>query len=245
MIVTTWAAYMRAAGLSTRTIVERERAVRGLCAHAGRPPAELRPVDVVAWLGRDGLSIASRATYYGHVAAFAQWAAGIGLVEGLVDGVPVPRRRRGAPRPVTDAELQRILAACTHERTRDYVRLAAFAGLRVHEVAKLRGEDVHGDVEGYVLDVVGKGGQLARIPLSDELRPLVERRPRRGWWFPSSSTSGHVLGSTVSRAISGAMQRAGVHATPHALRHWYGSTLLAQCGNLRVVQTLMRHESPT
>lgn len=38
------------------------------------------------------------------------------------------------------------------------------------------------------------------------------------------------------------MRAAGIHGTPHALRHWYGSELVDRGGDLRTVQELMRHE---
>jgi site-specific recombinase XerD len=39
------------------------------------------------------------------------------------------------------------------------------------------------------------------------------------------------------------MTRAGVKASPHQLRHYFGSTLLAKGADLREVQELMRHSS--
>ena len=31
--------------------------------------------------------------------------------------------------------------------------------------------------------------------------------------------------------------------TPHSLRHWYATTALRGCGNVRIVQELLRHKS--
>lgn len=39
------------------------------------------------------------------------------------------------------------------------------------------------------------------------------------------------------------MERAGVHGTPHQLRHFFGTSLLDAGVDLRTVQELMRHES--
>ncbi|MGN6245092.1 MAG: tyrosine-type recombinase/integrase [Motilibacteraceae bacterium] len=139
------------------------------------------------------------------------------------------------------SDVDRLLAACSDSRaaqTRAYVVLACYAGLRVHEVAKVRGEDVMGDV----LRVQGKGGSDATVPMHPAIAALARSMPETGWWFPSPSRSGPVSRVSVGQAIARAMKRAGVSGTPHACRHFYGTQVLsASGGNLRVAQRAMRH----
>jgi hypothetical protein len=123
---------------------------------------------------------------------------------------------------------------------RAYVTLAAFAGLRVHEIAKVRGEDVRDE-----LHVVGKGGVTATVPLHGLVVDLRDRMPSRDWWFPAPSGHGHVHRCSVSTAISAAMRRAEVDAVPHALRHFFCSEVLRSSGgDLRTAQRAARHASP-
>ena len=241
-----WRAWQQAQGLSPRTIEERAGAVRLLASAAGTPPLEISTLEIVAFVGRTGLSASTRASYHERIRAFYRWAQKVKLrADDPMGGVPVPRRPAGVPRPVGDHELPVLLAACTRRRTRTMVLLAALAGLRVHEIAKVHGGDV--DLVTGSLTVTGKGGSTQVIPLHDELLAEARSYPRDDWWFPSYAAQGarepHVSRHAVGEAIARAMRRAGIRATPHQLRHWYGSTLLEQGVDVRVVQELMRHKS--
>lgn len=55
--------------------------------------------------------------------------------------------------------------------------------------------------------------------------------------------SEHMLGKSVSDVVGRTMRRAGVAGTPHSLRHWYGTSLLDDGNDLRIVQELLRHKS--
>lgn len=239
-----WRAWQQAQGLAARTIDERAAAVRLLA--RGRAPLELTTLDVVAFIGRAGLAASTRASYHERIRAFYRWAVKVGLrADDPTDGVPVPRRPAGIPRPVHDHELHALLAACTRRRTRTMVLLGALAGLRVHEIAKVHGADV--DLVTGSITVTGKGGSTQLVPLHTELLKEAQRYPRDGYWFPSYSAQGparpHIARQAVGEAIARTMKRAGIRATPHQLRHWYGSSLLEQGVDVRVVQELMRHRS--
>lgn len=156
--------------------------------------------------------------------------------------VPRPRAPRGEPRPLSDPQVARLLAAPMRAKTRAMILLCLLAGLRVHEVAKLRGQDV--DLDSGTLAVVGKGGRRAVLPLHPALADLAEAMPRRGPWFPANSRlppGEPVRSRSVSEVIRRAMRRAEVPGTPHALRHWYATALVRGGADLRTVQTLMRH----
>ena len=187
----------------------------------------------------------TRATYHASVRAFCAWMQRTGeRPDNPADQTPRPKRPKSKPRPISQAQYEAILAKANRQRTRDYVMLAALAGLRVHEVAKIHG----GDVDPYTgaLTVVGKGGSVECIPLHDDLLPMLKRMPRDDYWFPTydeTRAQGHVSAHAVGGAIRSAIVRAGVKATPHQLRHFYGTELVRAGVHLRVVQKLMRHES--
>ncbi|WP_231115422.1 site-specific integrase [Mycobacterium avium] len=84
--------------------------------------------------------------------------------------------------------------------------MAALAGLRVHEIAKMRGEDV--DLDARTLRVTGKGGRTDTIPLHPRLVAAALSMPTRGWWFPANSRrrGEHLHSKSVSDIIGSAMR---------------------------------------
>lgn len=230
---------------SGRTIDAREATIRRLGAH--HDITTVTEPELIEWLAALDLARSSRATYRAHLRAFFKWLAKTGRrADDPSTDLPSARAPRGVPHPVSPADVALILGACLDPRarqTRAYVLLAAYEGLRVHEIAKVRGEHV----AGTDLLVFGKGGVSSSVPLHPIVAELAAAMPPRGYWFPSSERlAGHVSRITVSQAISRAMRRAGVAGTPHGLRHHFGTQVLrASGGDLRTTQRALRHANPS
>lgn len=232
------------AGHSERTIKSKTSLVLRL-QRSGVSPLDATSDELAEWVASLDLSRSSRATYRTQLRAWFAWLAESGRREdNPADGLPQVRVPRGTPHPLTPKQVQAVLAACADSRarqTRAYVLLAAYAGLRAHEIAKLRGDDV-GERE---LTVVGKGGVASTVPLPPVLARLAEQMPQIDWWFPSPTGVGPVSRVSVSIAIQRAFQRAGIQAVPHSLRHFYCTQALRSSGgDLRLTQRLARHASP-
>lgn len=241
-----WVTEMTGAGCSTRTIREWVQIVTRAARHAGREPEALQSTDVAAWLaslrGRDG-GPARAGTKAAYVVALRAWHLWLVRNDVRPDNpmdrlarVRVPRRE---PRPSSTRDLELLLHARMRRRTRVMVHLAVYQGLRVHEIARVRGEDF--DLVNGRLRVVGKGGVETDIALHDVVARDAAAMPARGWWFPSPRGDQPVRRDSVSTVIAHAMRRAGVRGTAHQLRHWYGTTLVETGTDIRVAQTLMRH----
>lgn len=155
--------------------------------------------------------------------------------------VPVPHVPRNHPRPLGHEQLTQILATVDNlrsRRTHTYILCGWLAGLRVHEIAKIRGEHIDGDT----LFVQGKGGTTAAVPLHPRLVEVARDMPKVGWWFPGrSDDQPHVHPDTVGLAIRRAMRRAGVDATPHQLRHTYATAIYRSTGDIAVTSKALRH----
>lgn len=237
-----WSRWMQAESLAARTINERVRIVHHAAAHIGADPTMFTTDELIDYLAQLRSS-ATRQTYFGALRAWHFWL----IEQGYSLSNPMARLRRPRcpkrrPRPVATPHLQRLLASGIRGRTRTAVLLCSYQGLRVHEAAKIRGEDV--DLLGGTLRVIGKGGVDEQVPLHPLIAAEARRYPRLGYWFPSHTRPGHpIRRESLSAVISRAMQRAGVPGTAHSLRHWYGTELVRGGVNVRVVQTLMRHAS--
>lgn len=252
-VLDAWRREGMAAGHSERTIDGRRDTLRRLARDGVEPLAATRD-DLTDWLAaltdsRTGAPArkSTKATYRAHLRAFYAWTLDTGRLDvNPADRLPIPKPGRGVPHPVSPAHVRAIRDACSDPRARTteaYVILAAYAGLRVHEIARVRGEDMLGDE----VRVRGKGDVDLTVPMHPVVAELAERMPRKGYWFPSPGTErGHVDRSSVSTAIKRAMVRAGVPGTPHGLRHHFGTQMLiASGGDLRTTQRALRHASPT
>lgn len=238
-----WEAWRRAQGHAPNTLRARVGAVRRAAAHAGVTPCSLTTMQLVGYLDQQ----MAPWTRHVYVTGLRQWGAWLVRTGRRTDdpaaNLPKPRTPRGVPRPVTEPWFEQLLAAAHDPRTRAMIVLAGYAGLRAHEIAQHRGEDIDQDA----LYVTGKGGVTAMIPTHPAVWEIAQAMPRSGPWFPSTKrVDGHMSPTTVSRMIRGVMLEIGLDATAHRLRHRYGTGVLRGAGgNLRVAQELLRHASPT
>jgi integrase/recombinase XerD len=237
-----WETIGRAAGWSDNTVKSRRYGLKGLADAADTPLTEVTTLQVARWLGRYAGSPWTRRTYASHCRSFFGWLQRSGYrADDPTDAIPRPRQPRAAPRPVSTGALIDALDGAP-VRVFAYISLGAYAGLRVHEIAKVRGEDI--DIAAGTLRVCGKGSVEAVIPLHPRLASLARHYPTRGYWFPGSD-NGHLTGQYVGEVIVARFAEVAHPATAHQLRHWFGTNVLrAAGGNLLVAQQLLRHASP-
>ncbi len=177
-------------------------------------------------------------TYYTHLTSFCDWAhAAEYLPENPMDQTRVPTRPKSEPRPISDADLERVLAVAQGE-VADWILLTLHAGLRSHEGAKIRGEDVQ--VDG--IRVKGKGRLPATLPCHPGIWEMAQRYPRQGYWFPGTD-HGHMRSAQVSGKVGTLFEALGIEGSLHRVRHAFATRLLRSGVHIRKVQKLMRHAS--
>lgn len=241
-----WRAHMAAQRLSHRTITDRIQLINRASAGTGQPPEAMTADALVSWSARQRWAASTAQTYHSALVAWHRWLRAQGLRrDDPTDLMPRPRTPRHDPRPISTSQLARVLGTRMHRRTRGMILLAALGGLRVHEVARFRGEDL--DRDTGTIYVTGKGGVAAAVPAHPLIVEFAASMPIRGFWFTTHVGPGRgrspIASRSVSTIIRQVMERAGVPGTAHALRHWFGTTLVASGADLRTTQTLLRHAS--
>lgn len=211
----------------------------------GRTLATATENDVQRFLDAKRIGARTRYGYLSTLGCFYRWARRAGYtLDDPTENIVRPKLRRTLPRPVSDGDLAMALQLAP-PMMRRWLVLAAYAGMRCAEIAGLQRDDVLWDAE--VLHVVGKGGRERLVPMHplvvDELRswPMprmngpVFTRPQGGPWPPAR----------LSRVASEYLHACGIDATMHQLRHWFGTRTYAATKDVRVVQELLGHSSPT
>lgn len=229
-------AHLRAAGQTAKSIRDRTKLLRRL---ARELPFGLEVVgteDLESWLGQFGPGW-TLYTYSKHIRGFYCWAASTpgGLTFDPAAALPRIRAPKCRPRPLSDAQVAVALQLPRPWRTA--IILALYGGLRVGAVARLYREHVGRDE----MVVHRKGGDTYMVQTHPaiwaEVRslgcgPVVPLR--RGGRFQPDDLSARLSDRLAGAGLPG--------VTLHRFRHTFGTRLLAETGNLRLVQEALGHE---
>ncbi|WP_157001415.1 tyrosine-type recombinase/integrase [Agromyces laixinhei] len=237
--LTDYLAWLRAAGRPRSTIYQRSYQLRRFAHETRVEPFEATLDLLVAYLGSHGWANATQHAARSTLRGFYDWAHVTGRSESNPAArLPKIRQPAGKPRPASDDALAAGLVEAD-ERVKLMLRLAAGAGLRASEVARVHTRDVEPDLDGYSLRVLGKGGRVRVVPLTRALALALRSLPG-GFVFPGQD-AGHLSGAYVSKLMSRALPD-GV--TAHMLRHRFASRAYVGSGrDIRAVQELLGHSS--
>jgi len=189
------------------------------------------------------------------------------LMHDPTDGVTLPRRRKleHAMTIPTSEQVGAILEAAD-DWFRPFVALCAFAGLRLGESTAVQVGDVdflrrrlavrrqvqRGEGRGGVAVVPPKYGSEREVFVPDELLQMLAQHVERvgvrgdeGWLFGGPGT-GPRHTNTMAYWWGKTVKAAGVEGvTPHDLRHYFASGLIAAGCSVATVQRALGHASPS
>lgn len=234
--------YMRwliAAGKPTTTQKLRNYHLRRFARDVDEPPAQITPNHLLNYLQSETWSNNTRRSYRTTFVDFFTWAhqtkttpTNPALELPSVSGIT------GHPRP-TPEHVVEIGTTAIDPRTRLMCRLAAWAGLRCCEIARIHTNDLTQDLVGWSLTVHGKGNKIRTVPLNDRLTTQL-RAVQPGYIFPGQD-HGHLSAAYISKLISRTLPG---QWTAHTLRHRFASRAYIGSGkDIRAVQELLGHAS--
>lgn len=222
-----------AAGGATAGTLRLRRHYLGQVERLAPEPAALDGAALASWLAHADWAPETRKAARSTATGFCGWAhrSGITPTNPALE-LPAVRVPRPDPRPAPDSVIAAAIDAAD-ERTTDMLMLAAFAGLRCREIARLHSDEI----TSTTLRPLGKGGKRRTIPLL----PILAGRllSRKGYIFPGND-HGHLSPGRVGRLISDALPPGW---TAHTLRHRFASQAYAVERDLRAVQELLGHSS--
>ncbi len=192
------------------------------------------------------------------------WAADQGLVTGNpATGVKLPVRVRehlkkgGRDRVLADEEIRTLWGALDELETTaprqeeapvsaSAFRMILLTAQRPGEVMAMRWADIEDGSWWVIPAEVAKNGEANRVPLSPQVREILDRlRPvtgASGWVFESPYKKGHHL-TTLKTANYAIVERAGMRPwTPHDLRRTAASKMRALGVERRTVQAILNHK---
>jgi integrase len=200
-------------------------------------PSRVTTAGILAWFGRQTWSTETRRSHRNTAVSFFGWAHRAGhLSTNPAVELPVMRAAVPAPRPAPDSAWSAAIASAD-PRVRLMLRLAAEAGLRRAEIARVHRRDLTRGPAGAELLVHGKGGKLRVVPIGDDLAAAIAGDG--GWLFPGDD-DGHLSPRWVGKLMAGALPD---HWTAHTLRHRFATRAYRGSRNLRAVQVLLGHSS--
>lgn len=234
--------HQRRRGLSPRTIHKTTRSIRQFLEHVA--PAHLDDVTadhVEDFLATRSISSRSRYWWLSTLHTFYRWAIRNGhATVDPTERIDRPRLRQNLPRPIATADLAFALASAA-PLERAILSVMAFQGLRCQEVAGVERADVLDTVDPPMLLVLkAKGGKQRAVPLHPDtiasLRSLP--MPRTGPVFDPRPWH-------ISQTVNSFLHGLGIGDTAHTLRHWYATECYRDSHDLRLVQELLGHSSPS
>lgn len=159
-------------------------------------------------------------------------------------------RPKKLPVVLSKREWKAFIAAAPTKRDRVMLTLLVYTGLRISEACNLKIE--HLDLDARELRVIeGKGSKDRNLPLAKKLVKVLRKwlaGRMSGYVFPSPKNPDRPLSPrTIQKMVQETRPASGVNkaVTPHKFRHAMATRALETGTDLREIQALLGHSSPS
>lgn len=244
--------HMASRGLSPLTIACRRNVIRRLGDYLGAPAMGASSSQIEAFLsfrrkGKNGrlLSPNTLRNELAHLRAYFGWLKRHDYRrDDPTDRVEPPRTVKPHVQAADDNAISTALDSADTSDTA-MLALAAFAGLRAAEVARLEWPDV--DLRRSTITVLGKGGKTRTVGINASLREALEALPYRHGVIIKrrDGRDGPNAPWQISKRASRLLGGRAEGYTFHQLRHRFATAAYAGTHDLRAVQEALGHSSPT
>lgn len=243
MIIDDYLAWLQDSGRTEATIRARDHILRRIESDLPYGLEQATADELRGWIYRDDWSASTRKTYYNAVVSFFAFAtrpADPILDYNPANLLPKPPSPRGLPRPVTDEQLADLLERAA-EPYRTWAVLAAYAGLRCIEIARLDRADVTAD---QITIRKGKGGRPGVVPTHPMVWAAVRDLPPGPLALTDRGEQANAQWVSIRTALHFRRDLRMPGVALHRLRHWCGTTVYRRTRDIRVTQEILRHSSP-
>jgi len=232
------------------------------CRSIGKAPDELLLADLEdfsVWLHGEGVAASSQARVLCGVRSFYRFLVMDGyLKDDPSELLPSPAVGEHLPEVLSVAEVDAIEASIDlskpeGQRNRAIIETLFACGLRVSELVNLKISDIYPDE--HFIRVMGKGSKERLVPIADSAlreirlwyidRNLMRIKPGNDDYVFLNRRGARLTRTMILIMLKRQAAEAGIQKTisPHTLRHSFATELLRGGADLRVIQTLLGHES--
>lgn len=242
-------AELKLRGYSRRTAKTYLSYIQQYVDYFGRSPKELTESHIREYIVHlvDEKKI-SRSYHSGAVSAVKFLYDNVLKSPRIVGNLPRPKKEHKLPIVFNESEVAEVIGAISNLKHRLIMMMIYSGGFRVHEIVRLRVEDV--DEERRLIRVMGKGCKERYTLLSDvalaELRKyMAEYKITAGWLFPGQRPGRYLSTRSVQAICKDALEKAAItkKGSPHKFRHSFATHLLEAGVDLRYIQELLGHRS--
>lgn len=242
--------YLHHKRYSPSSITSYVKSLKHFLTHVKKSPETITNQDLIAYnhaLREAGLSYSLQNLVASAIKLF------FGRIQNRVieiEKIERPRREHKLPNVLSKNEVNRILASMKNIKHLCILSMIYACGLRRSELRNLKPGDI--DSERGLLKIrQAKGMKDRMVPVPDKLIGMLRQyykayRPQE-WLFEGRTKGSQYSHASQAKVLKVALHAAGIKkpASLHWLRHSYATHLLEAGTDLRLIQELLGHKSPT